>query len=194
MFLSEFCDLRSINDSYHPGLPFPKSSIRLTDMNLAFPFTEQESTTICLKASLVLSRILRNVPWPNPSYSEASAEASSPGAVEGLAAVSDSLAPRSQYPRSLPYLACGGMQSCYVLMMLLRKVRTSLHAGNLSSCYYLLNLPEPETEAQDADRLIEELRQGVRSVCQFMTSNAVFEGIVDMASELETVYSAHFHS
>lgn len=76
--------------------------------------------------------------------------------------------------------------------MLLRQIRTSLSMGNLSTCYYLLVHPEPGTERQDAERLIEELRHGVKSVYSFMASNAVFESVADMARELETVYTAHF--
>lgn len=77
-------------------------------------------------------------------------------------------------------------------MILLRKVRMSLNAGDLSTCYYLLNHPEPGTETQDAERLIEELRHGTKSVYHFMASNSIFEGVVDMAREVETVYGVHF--
>ncbi|KAJ5102635.1 Transcription factor [Penicillium argentinense] len=48
-------------------------------------------------------------------------------------------------------------------------------------------------ERQDAERFIEELRHGVKSVCDFMSGNAIFGGVVDMAREVETVYLAHFH-
>lgn len=100
---------------------------------------------------------------------------------------------RIQYPRSLPYMACCGMQGCYVLMMLLRKVRTCLCSNSLSSCRFLLGHTEPATEYQDAERFIEELRNGVKSVCDFMSGNAVFGGVMDMAREVETTYIAHFH-
>lgn len=193
VFLSNFCDLRSINSFYYADFAPPLSSARLADIGSIFPFTEQESAIICLKAALGLSRILRNLPWPNPSYSDApSLSAKSSGAVEDAAASPMLLPSRPRYPRSLPYLVCGGMQSCYVHIMLLRKVRTALHAGNLSTCYYLLSHPESGTESQDAERLIEELRHGVESVYHFMASNAVFEGVVDMLREVETVYGAHF--
>lgn len=188
VFLGDFCDLHSINSSYTAGFPPPLSSTQVANINSIIPFTEQESTVICLKAALVLSRILRNFPWPSPSL-----EAKSPGAVEDPGPASISPPSRSQYPRSLPYLACGGMQSCYVLLMLQRKVRASLHSGDFSPCYYLLSNPEAGTERQDAERLIEELRHGVKSVYHFMALNAVFEGVIDMAREVEGVYGAHFY-
>ncbi|KAJ5991939.1 hypothetical protein N7451_007663 [Penicillium sp. IBT 35674x] len=77
--------------------------------------------------------------------------------------------------------------------MLLRKIRTCLYSNSLSSCRYLLGHTEPATEYQDAERFIEELRSGVKSVCDFMSGNAVFEGVMDMAREVETTYIAHFH-
>lgn len=84
------------------------------------------------------------------------------------------------------------MQGCYVLMMLLRRVRNALSSNNLIACRYLLGHTEPETERQDAERFIEELRHGVKSVWDFMASNAVFGGVSDMAREVETIYIAHF--
>lgn len=158
-----------------------------------FPFTEQESTNICLKAALGLSRILRSIPWPSPFFADTATDAKATETMDDLATTYAPPTPHSRYPRSLPYMACCGMQSCYVLTMLLRKVRTSLSVGNLSTCYHLLMHPEPETERQDSERLIEELRHGVKSVCSFMTSNAVFESVADMAREVETIYTAHFN-
>lgn len=193
VFLDKFCDLSSINSSHFSEFSFTLSPGKLADIGSIFPFTEQESTHICLKAALVLSRILRHFAWPNPFYSDAVAAGKSSDALRDSMGSCAPPATRLQYPRSLPYLACCGMQSCYVLMMLLRKVRSSLCSGDLSTCYYLLGHPEPGTGRQDAERLIEELRHGVKSVCLFMASNAVFEGVVGMAREVDTIYSAHFH-
>jgi hypothetical protein len=77
--------------------------------------------------------------------------------------------------------------------MLLQKVRASLNAGNFASYYHLPD-QEPGSEMEDAERLIEELRHGVKSVCEFMSANAIFEGFRDMAREVESIYEVSFHS
>lgn len=193
MFLDKFCDLSSINSLYLSDYPQQILPDRLADIDMRFPFSEQESTNISLKAALALSRILRNLQWPDPSYSDASSGNKQSDAIDDLTGISVPPTLHPQYPRCLPYLACCGMQSYYVLIILLRKVHTSLRVGDLSTCYYLLIHPEPGTERADAERLIEELRHGSKLVCDFMSSNAVFEGISDMAREVETIYSAQLH-
>lgn len=123
---------------------------------------------------------MREKSWPNLSYSDD-------------AAYTSIFTPyRVKYPRSLPYMACCGMQACYVFMMLLRKIRTSMSSNDFSGSRYLLGAIEPGTEWQAAERFIEELRHGVKSVCAFMSANVVFGGIMDMAREVETVYLTHF--
>jgi len=76
--------------------------------------------------------------------------------------------------------------------MILRKIRTSLSTNDIASCRYLLSHSEPATERQDAERFIEELRHGVKLICDFMSANAVFGGVMYMAREVDTVYIAHF--
>ena len=193
IFLEKFCDLGSINGTPFSSFPPVLSPDPSTEIDSIFPFTRNESTNICLKAALVLSRILRTFSWSNPSFAHTTTNSKPCAAIDDPMTHYTSLTSHSRYPRSLPYLACCGMQSCYVLMMILRKIRTSLSVGNLSTCYFLLVHPEPGTERQDAERLIEELRHGVESVCCFMSSNAVFESVADMAREVETIYTAHFH-
>ncbi|OQD66974.1 hypothetical protein PENPOL_c004G01318 [Penicillium polonicum] len=189
VFLDKFCDLNSLNSTIDSAqlseFPSGFSPAHLEDIDSIFPFTEQESTNICLKSALVLSRVLRNLEWPNPSCSEMKPSEVTVGCSMPTL--------RHQYPRSLPYMACCGMQSCYVLIMLLQKVRASLDAGNFASYYHLPD-QEPGSEMEDAERLIEELRHGVKSVCEFMSSNAIFEGFRDMAREVESIYEVSFHS
>ncbi|KAJ5657443.1 Zn(II)2Cys6 transcription factor [Penicillium longicatenatum] len=184
VFLDKFCDLSSINSSIMSHLTLAVSPGQFSESNSVFLFTEEESTLICLKAALVLSRTLRTLPWPNPFLYESAGRLSmeSAGSMNSI-----------HYPRSLPYMACCGMQGCYVLMMLLRKIRTCLCSNTLSSCRYLLGHTEPATEYQDAERFIEELRNGVKSVRDFMPGNAVFGRVMDMAREAETTYTADFH-
>ncbi|KAJ5121695.1 Zn(II)2Cys6 transcription factor [Penicillium atrosanguineum] len=182
--MARFLAHTSINSSIMSHLPIAVSPGQFSESNSVFPFTEEESTQICLKAALALSRTLRALPWPNTSFCETAGQ---------LSLEPTFLSNCIQYPRSLPYMACCGMQGCYVLMMLLRKVRTCLCSNSLSTCRYLLGHTEPATEYQDVERFIEELRNGVKSVCDFMSGNAVFGGVMDMAREVETSYIAHFH-
>lgn len=79
------------------------------------------------------------------------------------------------------------MQSFYALTMLLRRVRTSLSSGDLQACYHLLSQPEPGSEVQDAERLVEELRNGLESLSASMRADVAFEGVVGMVQEIEGV-------
>ncbi|CAG8178434.1 unnamed protein product [Penicillium salamii] len=180
VFLDKFCDLSSVTNLLFSELPVTASPGWLSEVASFHPFTEEDSTQVCLRSALVLSRVMRAISWPNVSQSDD---------VVGISSLSPY---RVQYPRSLPYIACCGMQSCYVFMMLLRKIRTSVNSNDFSDSRYLLGWTEPGTERQAAERFIEELRHGVKSICAFMSANTVFGGIMDMAHEVETVYLTHF--
>lgn len=172
LFLDKYCDLASINSH---GLSSTPSPIWVADSETTFPFTEQESSTICLKASLVVATSFRNLPYPIIS---------SMAPCEGV--------PTRNWPHTLPYFVCCAMQSCYTLLMLLHKVRAFLATDRLSSCYHLLDKPEPKTEVSDAERLTEELRHGVKSLGMSLKSDIVFEGVGGMGREIESAYLAAF--
>jgi hypothetical protein len=95
-------------------------------------------------------------------------------------------------PHTIPYFACGAMQSCYSLLMILHKIRACLATDRLAACYHLLNKPEPATEISDAERLIEELRHGVECLGMSMKSDIIFEGVGGMGREIEHAYLAAF--
>lgn len=76
--------------------------------------------------------------------------------------------------------------------MLLHKVRACLATDRLTNCYHLLNKPEPKTEVSDAERLIEELRHGVKSLGMSLKSDIIFEGVGGMGREIESAYLAAF--
>ncbi|KNG86881.1 Zn(II)2Cys6 transcription factor [Aspergillus nomiae NRRL 13137] len=177
LFLGEHCGLTSINRIDFLNISYPLSPSRITKINATFPFTEQESAAICLKSSLAVSRVFRNLTPPNLYYTDAPADS------EALPGSS-----LSRFcPRSLPYMACCQMQSFYALTMLLRRVRTSLSSGDLQACYHLLSQPEPGSEVQDAERLVEELRHGLESLSASMRADIAFEGVVGMVREVEGV-------
>ncbi|PIG83353.1 Zn(II)2Cys6 transcription factor [Aspergillus arachidicola] len=177
LFLGEHCGLTSINriDSLNSSHPLSPSGI--TKINSTFPFTEQESAAICLKSSLAVSRVFRRLTPPNLYYTDA------PSDNEALPGSSTS----RFCPRSLPYIACCQMQSFYALTLLLRRVRTSLSSGDLQACYHLLSQPEPGSEVQDAERLVEELRHGLESLSASMRADVAFEGVAGMVREIEGV-------
>ncbi|KAB8271903.1 hypothetical protein BDV30DRAFT_227796 [Aspergillus minisclerotigenes] len=177
LFLGEHCGLTSINRIDFLNASHPLSPSRITKINSTFPFTEQESAAICLKSSLAVSRVFRHLTPPNLYYTDAPSD--------------NEASPRSSTsrfcPRSLPYMACCQMQSFYALTMLLRRVRTSLSSGDLQACYHLLSQPEPGSEVQDAERLVEELRNGLESLSASMRADVAFEGVVGMVQEIEGV-------
>ncbi|CAG7928703.1 unnamed protein product [Penicillium olsonii] len=170
LFLDQYCDLASINDQ---GVSHDISKPKwVTDCEISFPFTEQESSRICLKSSLVVSTIFRTLPFPQ---------------IPGQA----SLGP-TRYPKSVPYFACSAMQSSYALLMLLHRLRASLATERLVQCYHLLHGPNPESEIADTERLMEELRHGVETLCKSLKSDVIFEGVGDMGREIEGAYLAAF--
>ncbi|KAJ5356231.1 hypothetical protein N7517_010840 [Penicillium concentricum] len=172
LFLDKYCDLAAINSA---DFPHETSAPKwVTDCETSFPFTEQESSMICLKSSLVVTAIYRNLPHPNPL----------------------ALAPSrsTTYPKTIPYFACSAMQSCYALLMLLHRLRASLATDRLADCYHLLNNPTPLSEIADAERLREELRHGVEILGRSLKSDVIFEGVGGMGREIEGAYLAAFPS
>ncbi|RAK98127.1 uncharacterized protein BO80DRAFT_427634 [Aspergillus ibericus CBS 121593] len=186
IFFSEQCDLLASNTGRSSSRPFQLSPSRMNEINSLFPFTEQESIRICLQSSLVVSRISRRLPSPNPAYSDA---ADAPDGENTASWVSRSR-PSLGSPRSIPYLACGQLQCFYALTMVLWRVRAAAYAGNLSSVYYLLDRPSVQTEVQDAERLMEELHLGMEALMASFRADSVFEGVGMMAKEMEAVYKA----
>ncbi|KAB8216123.1 hypothetical protein BDV33DRAFT_233738 [Aspergillus novoparasiticus] len=148
LFLGENCGLTSINRIDFLNSSYPLSPSRITKINSTFPFTEQKSAAICLKSSFAVSRVFRHLTPPNMYYT---------GAPSDNEALSGSSTSRF-CPRSLP-------------------VRTLLSSGDLLACYHLLSQPEPDSEVQDAERLVEELRH----------ADVAFEGVVGMVREVEGV-------
>ncbi|KAJ6184552.1 hypothetical protein N7519_005853 [Penicillium mononematosum] len=170
LFLDNYCDLAAINSEDFPHQSAPKW---VTDREVSFPFTEQESSIICLKSSLVVTTIYRNLPYAIPLGSTSSSRSRT-------------------YPKTIPYFACSAMQSCYGLLMLLHRLRACLATDRLANCYHLLNNPTPASEIADAERLSEELRHGVEILGRSLKSDVIFEGVGGMGREIEGAYLAAF--
>ncbi|CRL25871.1 Peptidase, cysteine peptidase active site [Penicillium camemberti] len=171
LFLDKYCDLAAINSVDFPHQTSPPKWV--TDCEISFPFTEQESSIICLKSSLVVTTIYRNLPYPNPLGPAPSSRSTT-------------------YPKTIPYFACSGIQSCYALLMLLHRLRASIATDRLADCYHLLNNPTPASEIADAERLREELRHGVEILGRSLKSDVIFEGVGGMGREIEGAYLAAF--
>ena len=56
----------------------------------------------------------------------------------------------------------------------------------------MLDRPDPATEIGDAERLIEELRQGVDVLSASIRADSIFERVQAMAREVEEVYETTF--
>ena len=76
--------------------------------------------------------------------------------------------------------------------MLHHRVQAALKSERLSTCHFLLNRPENETEHQDAERLTDEMRFGVESMLFSLKSDLVFEGVGKMSREVEAAYQSTF--
>ncbi|KAL2847801.1 hypothetical protein BJY01DRAFT_246703 [Aspergillus pseudoustus] len=188
LLLDTNCEFRTATLSNFSTSSTTPSQPWTLEVDSTFPFTVQESTDVCLRSALVLSRTIRNLPPPNPYYFEGPPAHRIPAdLIEKQGANMHCL-----YPCSIPYLACCTMQSCYVLAMLLRRLQSCLATRDLSMCYYLLRCAQPGTEIQDAERAIEELRNGIGALYASLRGDSVFGGIVDMARDVETIYTAYF--
>lgn len=188
IFLQKHCGLSSIA-GLDSSSTLSRSISRTRDLGTIFPFTEQQSSSLCLTSALVVARSFNNLPppLPNPTDSDTSAEDVSFSEMN-----KHSISRFHHCPLILPYFACCAMQSCYALLMVLYKVRASKASDRLSSCYHLLNNPMPGTEVQDSERLLEEIRHAVESLRTSFLQNAAFEGVDGMRSEIEGALHAAF--
>ncbi|KAJ6110931.1 hypothetical protein N7486_003166 [Penicillium sp. IBT 16267x] len=187
IFLENHCGLTSINGVDSPYATLNRSLSQVTVFECIFPFTEQESSSICLKSALVVARVFKNLPHPDPTYSDVPSEVGRPAET-----IKSSANTTYTYPHTLPYFACSAIQGCYVLLMILYKIRASRASDHLSSCYHLLSHPGPGTEAQAFDRLVEEIRHAVDSLKASLQHNAMFEGVGRMGREIEGAFCAAF--
>ncbi|OOQ81616.1 Zn(II)2Cys6 transcription factor [Penicillium brasilianum] len=176
-----YCDYLAIGSkqSSEGAHDFYLSSGRIAEINAVFPFTEQESIKICFHSCLVVSRVFRRLPSPNPMYSDTTeTEDTVPWASRRSLAS----------PRSIPYMACCELQTFCIMAMILWKVRTAMCSGNLASYLYLLDRPSCSTQWQDAERLVEELQNGMEALARSIQADTVFEGLARMAKEVERTY------
>lgn len=172
LFLDQYCDLAAIQDKIEATSAF--DARRPPNLDSIFPFTEQESSLLCLKSALVIAHTLEILPTANPYL--------------------DRFSPRktnvSEPPYMLPFFMCAAMQGSYVLLMFHYRLRAALESDHLSLYSYLLHAPEKGSEVQGAERLTRELRQGIESIIGAVKLAQMFEGVGSMSQEIEIAYQS----
>ena len=133
-------------------------SISQYSFTSGFPFSIQHSAKVCLRASLLISRMFPSLPIPQPIMDE-------PKSPQGL-----TLQPPNQLPRTMPSFACCLMQGSYAMLMIFYKARVEKQLS-----------PDYGNKTTPSDRLIEELRQGLERIIATVTNYAAaFEALDGM--------------
>ncbi|KAL2829970.1 hypothetical protein BDW59DRAFT_28955 [Aspergillus cavernicola] len=137
-----------------------------------FPYTSQHSARVCLRASLLISRMFQSLPIPQPL-----SDSGNPPQVLQLL-------PQNQFPRTMPSFACCLMQGSYALLMIFWKASVE---NNI--------LPEFGTgqPSYPSDGLMEELRQGLERIISAVSNYAIaFEALDGMREDIKTAYNTAF--
>lgn len=155
-----------------------------------FPFTEDGSLITCLKSSLAVSRAFRNLPQIVSSlhYDGASGVRPDMAGEEFGVVVFNT----SRIPIAPPYFMCADMQACYSMYMLTHRIRAALSSKRLSTCYPILSHPDPLTEREDAERILDEIRRSARCIIAYMEISSVFEGVGPAVRGLNVVHQTLF--
>ncbi|CAG8274661.1 unnamed protein product [Penicillium salamii] len=176
LFLNKYCDLAAIQEMMEATSAF--DSRRPPNLDSIFPFTEQDSSLVCLKSAQLISRTLEDIPIANPYLHPFVVTGRKPTGVTG------------KTPYMLPFFMCAAMQGSYVLLMLHYRLRAALESKHLSMYYYLLHSPQTDSESQDAERLLRELRQGMESIVGAVKLANMFEGVGSMSQEIYIAYQS----
>ncbi|RAL00893.1 uncharacterized protein BO80DRAFT_425286 [Aspergillus ibericus CBS 121593] len=136
-----------------------------------FPYSIQHSAKMCLRASLLISRMFYGLPLPQPLLDNCSTQ-------QGLPMLPN------QLPRTMPSFACCLMQGSYAMLMIYYKARVE---KQMSPDYGTDGTPNP------SDRLIEEIRKGLERIIATVTNYATaFEALDGMRDEIAGAYHTAF--
>lgn len=173
LFLNKHCDIAAIQrrDTAHLLSEQRFESI--------FPFTEQQSSVICLKSSLAIVRAFEGLASPDQLRYPI-----------GGPPATDTTSPETAL--ILPFFMCGAMQGSYILLMTHYRLRAALLSDQVSIYHHLLHQPDPASEIPDAERLLRELRQGIESILGSVRLTTMFEGVGGMSHEIQAAYQAAF--
>lgn len=195
-FVNKHCDMAGLQEAKHfpipttncHELPSPESMADSpkTDewpaAEAAGPFSARGSADICLNSTFVVLRMFR---YLTEVLEDRHLQ------LPGLHGASESerRAIRSSTPVTMPLMACSAMQACYVMVMTLYKVKHALVADRTCGNPIL----ESEMTFRETERLIEELRHGVRdSLNMFQKYGTEFAHVGPMYEELRMVYQVAF--
>ncbi|KAL2378929.1 hypothetical protein RJZ90_005649 [Blastomyces dermatitidis] len=130
----------------------------------AFPFTNHESTEICLNSALTIAHMFRTLPYPTPIYDDKDLVSISPRSR------SPSDDPASALPRTMPSFACCAMQSSYAMLMLYYKSRVIDHTSSVEG-----------NPLKPSDDLADELQYGLECVISAVRNYSIaFEALDGM--------------
>ncbi|KAL4919722.1 hypothetical protein BDW62DRAFT_216648 [Aspergillus aurantiobrunneus] len=137
-----------------------------------FPYTNQHSTRVCLRASLLISHMFQSLPIPRPL----SDSDSPPQVLQSL--------PQNQYPRTMPSFACCLMQGSYALLMIFYQMSLANHIptefGNNKG-------------SRPPDRFTEELRQGLERIINAVSNYTIsYEALNGMRDDIQGAYHTAF--
>ncbi|KAF9697693.1 hypothetical protein EKO04_004215 [Ascochyta lentis] len=196
-FVNKHCDMTALKDAKHFHLPTanchqlesPESqenSPKTEDWPTAEAtglFSAQGSADICLKSAFVVLRMFR---YLTEVLIDKQLE------LPGLRHIDENSKRliRSSLPITMPQMACSAMQACYVMVMTLYRVKSALVPYVTTASGTSL---QSDLSFQDAERLVEELRHGVRDSLGMLERYQVeFAHIKAMYEELEMVYKVAF--
>ncbi|EAS28014.3 C6 zinc finger domain-containing protein [Coccidioides immitis RS] len=132
----------------------------------SFPFSNYDSTSICLESALTIAQMFDSLPYPHPPYGDRP-----PG---GFTPSCDPM------PRTMPSFACCAMQSSYAMLMLYYKSCITKHNAE-------------NTPLSNTDQLRERLRHGLRCVIDAVKNYAIaFEALDGMRDEIEGAFLTAF--
>lgn len=195
-FVNKHCDMAALQEAKHfpipttncHELPSPESMADSPETDewsaaeATGPFSARGSADICLKSTFVVLRMFR---YLTDVLEDQHLQ------LPGLYRVSESEknAIRTSSPIIMPLMACSAMQACYVMVMTLYKVKYTLVAHR--SCDD--SIPESDMTFQETERLIEELRHGVRDSLNMLQKYGLeFAHVGPMYEELKMVYQVAF--
>lgn len=171
MFLEKYCDLAAINQGNRENFA---NTLHSPDFDSLFPFTQADSSRVCLKSALAISRELERLSLVTTGYFRFQDSGRT-----------NSMTTNDSVKVFLPFFACTAMQSAYSLLMCHYRLKAAQVSGNPSSCHYLLNAPEPESEYLDLERSMHEIRNSLESILGAMEGALMFKSVRGMIQEVQ---------
>lgn len=151
------------------------------------PFSTQGSADICLKSAFVVLRMFRymtEVLVDSHMLANLAEGEKTEGNIPSL---------KASLPITIPMLACSAMQACYIMVMMLYRVKSTLVPHDiLDGTDAEYTLPSAG-QFQETERHVEELRHGIKDSLQMLERYQMeFAHVKAMYEELKGVYKVAF--